>query len=120
MEDALLAQGAQEGELDRLRDQRQPEVEVEDVGLGREPGEGRELLRQLHGQRPATVERPVGLVVQLPALEDDEPRVDTLPPQRLNVLPGNPGDVHGTVRHAQPLWTSCFAHVDLGLTKSLV
>ena len=80
MEDALLAQRAQERELQRLRDQRQPEVEVEDVGLRRELREGRELLREPLRQRPVPVERDVGLGVQRAALEDDEPCVDPLPP----------------------------------------
>ena len=120
VKDALLPQRPQEWELNRLRDQRQPEVEVEDVGLRSESGECGELLRELHRQRPAAIERPVGLVVQLPALEDDEPCVDALAPQRLHVLPGDPRDVHGAVRDPQALWTNCFAHVDLGLTKGLV
>jgi hypothetical protein len=45
-------------------------------------------------------------VVQLPPLEDDEPGVNAFPPQRLHVLPRNPGDVDGRVRHAQ-LWNVC-------------
>ena len=119
VEDALLPQRAQERELDRLRDQRQAEVEVEDVGLRGEAGEGGELLCELHRQRPAPVERPVGLVVQLPALEDDEPRVDPLAPQRLDVLPRDPRDVHGAVRHPQPLWKVRHAFVtSFGVPRS--
>ena len=56
------------------------------------------------GSAAVPVERPVGLGVQLAALEDDEPRVDALPPQRLHVLPRNPGDVDRAVRDPQ-LWT---------------
>ena len=98
MEDALLPQRMKQRELNRLRQQRQSEVEVEDVGAGREARERGELLRELHGQRAAPVERPVGLVVELPALEDDEPRVDPLAPQCLHVLPRDPGDVDRAVR----------------------
>ena len=101
MEDALLAQQPQERELERLRDQRQAEVEVEDVGLRREPRERGELLREPLRQRPVPVERPVGLRVQAPALEDDEPCVDALPSQRLDVLPRDAGDVDRRVRHPQ-------------------
>ena len=57
------------------------------------------LLREPSRQRPRPLERPIRLVVQPPPLEDDEPSVDPLPPQRLHVLPRNPRDVHGRVRH---------------------
>ena len=71
----------------------------------RKPRECRELLREPQRQRPVPVERPVGLVVQLPPFEDDEPRVDPLAPQSLHVLPGNPRDVHRTMRDPKwPLW----------------
>ena len=43
--DRLLAKRPQERELDRLGHERQPEVEVEDVGAGEEPRERRELPR---------------------------------------------------------------------------
>ena len=50
------------------------------------------------GSAAVPVERPVRLGMQPPALEDDEPRVDPLPPQRLDVLPRDAGDVDGRVR----------------------
>ena len=42
---------------------------------------------------PDEVERLVGLRMQLVPLEDDEPRVDAAPPQRVHVRPGDPGRV---------------------------
>ena len=77
---------------------------MEDVGARRKLCERSELLREFLRQRAVTVERPVGLVVQLPALEDNEPSVHTFPPQRLHVLPRDPGSVDGRVRDPQ-LWT---------------
>src|SRR5262249_43336124 len=102
VEDALLAQQTKQRELERLRDQRQPEVEVEDVGARRELREGGELLRELQRKRPVPVERPVGLVMQPSALEYDEPRVHAPPLERLDVLPRDPCDVDRAVRHPQP------------------
>ena len=49
----LLAHRAQERELERLRHERQPEVEVEDVRAREEPRERRELLRQAARLSPA-------------------------------------------------------------------
>jgi hypothetical protein len=40
-------------------------------------------------------------VVQLPTLEDDQPSVDSLAPERLNVLPGDARDVDRSVRDPQ-------------------
>ena len=94
-------------ELERRRHEGQPEVEVEDVGLRQQPGEGAELGREPQRQRAAPVERPVGLGVELPAVEDDEPGVDPLPTLRLDVLPGDAGDVHRGMRDAK-------RHVHLG------
>src|SRR5205085_1355280 len=88
----------QQRELERLRDQGEAEVEVEDVGRRRQPCERSELLREPHRQRASPIEAPVRLVVERPALEDDEPRVDPLAPKRLHVLPRDPGDVHRTMR----------------------
>src|SRR5581483_10208940 len=101
VEEALLAQQPKQRELQRLRDQRQPEVEVEDVRAGGEAREGGELRREPLRERAVPVERPVRLVVEPAALEDDEPRVDALAPQRLDVLPRDAGDVDRAVRDAQ-------------------
>ena len=87
VEDALAPRRAQDRELDRLRHERQPEVEVEDVGLRQQPRERRELGRKPPRQPAAPLERPVGLGVQPAAVEDDEPRVDALAPQRLGRSP---------------------------------
>jgi hypothetical protein len=59
-----------------------------------------------------SVERPVRLVVQLPALEDNEPGVNTLPPQRLDVLPRDASGVNGRVRDPK-LWIVCHSFVTL-------
>ena len=117
VEDALLAQRPQSRELQRLGDQRQAEVEVEDVGLRSELRERPELRRQPTREPAVPVERPVGFVVQLPSLEDDEPSVDPLTPQRLHVLPGNAGDVDGTVRDTQPPGIVRHTSAELGLTN---
>ena len=60
-----------------------------------------DALREPQRQRPVPVERPVGLGVQLRAVEDDEPGVDAAPPERLNVRPRDPGHVDRAVGHAQ-------------------
>ena len=103
MVDGLLAQCVQERKLHGLRDEGQSEVEVEDVGTRREPRERRELLSEPLRQRPVPLEGDVRLGVKRPALEDDEASVDPQPPQRLHVLPRDPGRVDGTVRHPQPV-----------------
>ena len=92
---------AQERELQGFRHEREPEVEVEDVGVAEEPGE-RAPLGQLLPDEPAVpVERLVGLGVELVALEDDEPRVDPLAPQREHVLPRDAGGVDRAVGDAE-------------------
>ena len=64
----------------------------------------REQLRERAPLRRAAAARsrragrgPVGLGVELVALEDDELRVDALPPQRLHVLPRHARGVDGAV-----------------------
>jgi hypothetical protein len=73
---------------------------VEDVGVAEQPCE-RPPLRQLLPAEPAVpVERLVRLRMELVTLEDDEPGVDPLPPEREHVLPRDPGGVDGAVRDA--------------------
>ena len=75
--DRALAERAQQRELHRLRQQRQPEVEVEDVRLRREPRE-RAPLRELaadQSTRPREGRR-LASGMEAVALEDDELRVD--------------------------------------------
>ncbi len=85
--DGVLPRGAQDRELQRLRHEREPEVEVEDVGA-RQQARERAPLRQLTAREPAAaVERPVRLRVECAPVEDDEPCVDAAPAQRLDVLP---------------------------------
>ena len=96
-----LPEQPQDRELERLRHEREPEVEVEDVGARQQPTEG-VPLRQLAAHLAAVAfERPVRLRVHAVALEDDERGVDTAPPQRLDVRPGHAGRVHGAVDDAE-------------------
>ena len=96
----FLPSARSSGNWHRLRQQRQPEVEVEDVRLRREPGE-RAPLRQLPSSETAAApEVDVGLRVQPVAVEDDEPRVDAASPERLDVRPRDAGGVDGAVRDA--------------------
>ena len=76
MHDRPLAERAQERELHRLRQQCQAEVEVEDVGLRREPRERPPLRRLLPHETAAALEVDVRFRVQRVAVEDDELRVD--------------------------------------------
>ena len=64
----------------------------------------RTAARAVCGNGPCRSSDQSASWMQLPALEDDEPRVDPLPPQRLHVLPRNPGDVDRAVRDPKPLW----------------
>ena len=72
----LLPERAQDRELERLRDERQPEVEVEDVELRQQLGERPPLHELAPDEVLGPVERPVGFRVELVALEDDELGVD--------------------------------------------
>ena len=94
MHHGLLAERTEDRELRRLRDEREAEVEVEDVGAGQEPRECRPLRRLSAREAAPALERPVGLGVEGVAIEDDELRVHTAPPQRLNVRPRHAGRVH--------------------------
>src|SRR5205823_6346674 len=99
--DGLLAERTQQRKLQRLRQQRQAEVEVEDVRLRREPREGTELRGLAREQARRPVEAPVRLRVERVALEDDEPRVDALAAERFDVRPRNAGGVDRAVGDAQ-------------------
>ena len=57
-----------------LRDERQPEVEVEDVGVRRERANAANCSRAARGRRADRA--TVGLGMELLAVEDDEPGVD--------------------------------------------
>ena len=83
MHDGHLPQRAQQRELERLRHEREPEVEVEDVGPREEPRERAPLLELAAREGAVPVEARVGLGVEPVALEDDEPRVDAAAAQRL-------------------------------------
>ena len=97
----LLAERAQDRELEGLRDERQPEREVEQVGAGEQLRE-RLPLRELAPHEPALeVERPVGLGVQRVAVEDDELRVDPAAAERLDVRPRHARRVDGAVDDAE-------------------
>ena len=97
----FLRSAREDRELHRLRDEREAEVEVEDVGAGEEPRERRPLRRLLADEAAAPLERPVGLGVERVAVEDDELRVDPAPPQRLDVRPRHAGRVHRAVDDAE-------------------
>ena len=75
---------------------------MEDVGPGEQLGEGAGLDELPADEAVAPVERPVRLGVERVALEDDEPRVDALPPERLHVLPRDAGGVDGAVGDPKP------------------
>jgi hypothetical protein len=95
-----LAERAQQRELNRLGQQREAEIEMEEVRVRRESCE-RAGLRQLLPEQPAgATEIEIGLRVELVAVEDDEPRVDATRSQRLNVRPRDACGVDGTVRDA--------------------
>src|SRR5919198_2115054 len=78
VEDGAAAGEAEEPELERLRDEREAEVEVEDVGARQEAGERAPLGELAAGEDAPAVERPVGVGGQPAALENDEPRGDAL------------------------------------------
>src|SRR5206468_6071492 len=91
VEERLAARGFQDRELEALRDERQTEVEVEDVRLRQELRERSPLDDLLAQQTLArALQVPVGLVgAERLRVEDDEPSVDTAPAQRLHVRPAN-------------------------------
>ena len=88
-------------DLERLRDERETEREVEQVGARQELGEHLPL-RQLAADEPALeLERAVGLGVERVAVEDDERRVDAPLPERLDVRPRHACRVDGAVDDAE-------------------
>ncbi len=97
----LLPEGLQDRELERARDERQPEVEVEDVRLGKQPQKRAPLRRLAAEEAAAALERLVGLGVERVAVEDDELRVDAPPPERPDVRPRDPCGVDGAVDDAE-------------------
>ena len=120
MHDGPLPERTQQRELHRLRHEREPEVEVEDVGLGREPREG-SPLRQLLPQKTASPrEVDVRLRVQPVTVEDDEPRIDTASAERLDIRPRDPGGVHRAVRHAHHRRTLVVARAEDPLKAAAV
>src|SRR5438132_10268956 len=100
MQHRLLAERAQQRKLDRLREERQAEIEVEDVRARREPRE-RTRLRELPPEQPTgAAEVDVGLRMEFVAVEDDELCVHAAAPQRLDVRPRNACGVDRAVRDA--------------------
>src|SRR5579862_2584403 len=96
---APLPHRLEQRELELLGNERQAEVEVEDVGPGREPCE-RAPLRRLPAEQPAAaLQVDVRLGMQAVAVEDDELRVDAACAQRLHVRPRDAGRVDGTVNN---------------------
>ena len=96
-----LAEGAEDRELERLRDERQPEGEVEQVGRGEQLREGLPLCELPPDEAALEVERPVGLGVERVPVEDDELRVDTAPAKRLHVRPRDTRGVDRAVDDAK-------------------
>ncbi len=76
LEDRALAERPEDRELQRLRDEREAEHEVEDVRLGEQPRELAPLPALAANEAALEVERAVCLGVERVAVEDDEARVD--------------------------------------------
>ncbi len=96
-----LAERTEDRELERLRNERQPEREVEEVGRGEQLRE-RLPLRELPPDEAALeVERAVGLGVERVPVEDDELRVDPASAQGLYVRPRDARGVDGAVDDAE-------------------
>ena len=96
-----LAERAQDRELERLRDERQPEREVEEVGAREKLGERLPLRHLAPDEAPFQVERAVGLRVQRVAVEDDQLCVDPPAPEGLHVRPRHARGVDGAVDDAE-------------------
>src|SRR5581483_7303424 len=99
--DALLAERAEDRELERLRDERQPEVEVKDVGAREQLRKRTPLLQLTCGEAAAELERPVRLRMEPVAVEDDELRVDAAAAEGLDVRPRDAGRVDRAVDDAE-------------------
>ena len=96
-----LAERAQDRELERLRDERQAEREVEQVGAREKLGERLPLRQLAPGEPSFEVERAVGLGMQRVAVEDDQLRVDPAAAERLHVRPRHARRVDGAVDDAE-------------------
>ncbi len=103
VEERLAPRRPEDRELELLRDERQPEVEVEDVRLGQELCESAPLDRLLAKEaRTRAVEVPVRLVrAERLRVEDDEARIDPTPAERLHVRPADAGQVDRAMRDPQ-------------------
>ena len=74
---------------------------MEDVVVRQQARERAPLRQLLSHEAARAVERPVGLGVELVAVEDDEVGVDAAPPERLHVRPRDARRVDGAVEDAQ-------------------
>ena len=102
--DGLLVREAECRELERARQEGEPEDEVEDVGLREQAGERAPLDRLAPDEAARAVEVDVGLGVERVALEDDEPGIDPATAKGLGDRPRHArrvdraeGDAEGTV-----------------------
>ena len=91
--DGLLVREAERRELERARQEGEPEDEVEDVGLREQAGERAPLDRLAPDEAARAVQVDVGLGVERVALEDDEPRVDPAAAEGLRDRPRHAGGV---------------------------
>jgi hypothetical protein len=96
-----LAERAEDRVLERLRDERQPEHEVEDVGARQELGERAPLPQLPEREAAREVERAVGLGVQGIAVEHDERGVDPTAAERLDARPRHARSVDRAVDDAE-------------------
>src|SRR4029453_13056457 len=96
------ARRPEDGGVERLRHERLPEVEVEDVGLGQVLHEGAPLHHLLTEEAlPRQVE--VDVVLLGPPLlrpEDEQASIDAFTPQRVHVRPAGAGEVDGEMEDA--------------------
>ena len=96
-----LAERAEDRELERLGDERQPEREVEQVGAGKQFRECPPLRGLAAELRAVELERAVRLGVHRVAVEDDERGIDAAPSQGLDVRPRHACRVDRTEDDAQ-------------------
>ena len=102
VEDGLLAGRLQDRELEPLRNECEPEVEVEDVRGRQQPCERAKLRGLAAPRRPVRQpEVDVGFRVGRLGVEDDEPGIDALSPQRLHVRPADAREVDRAVNDLQ-------------------
>ena len=91
----------EEGELERARDERETEDEMEDVGLREELRKRAPLGRLAANEASRAPEGDVGLRVERVALEDHEPRVDAAAAERFRDGPRHARGVDGAEGDAQ-------------------